>query len=91
MPVSRNRKRKNNQNNNSKPKAALTKCIHELFNLQINNCRKCGSARDKFEFNELPKEEKLHWDKAGVSKSIDFILYCPSCEEYSAILDVEGL
>ncbi|MCC9134862.1 hypothetical protein ACFSKU_19835 [Pontibacter silvestris] len=89
MPVSRNRKKKNNQNNNNKPRIASPMCIHELFQFQFNNCRKCGRARDKFEYDELPKEEQLHWDKAGIQQSIDFILYCPSCEEYSALLKTE--
>lgn len=87
MPVSRNRKKKCNQNN--KPRVTRPMCIHELFKMQFNNCRKCGRPRDKFRYDELPKEEQLHWDDTGIQKSIDFILYCPSCEEYSALLKTE--
>ncbi|PVY42891.1 hypothetical protein C8E01_10266 [Pontibacter virosus] len=89
MPVSRNRKKQNNQNNNYQPRIARPMCVHELFEMQFNNCRKCGRPRDKFEYDELPKEEQQHWDESGVQESIDFIVYCPSCEENSAILEVD--
>ncbi|WP_162052678.1 hypothetical protein [Pontibacter pamirensis] len=89
MPVSRNRKKKNNQNNNSKPRAARPMCIHELFRLQTNPCRKCGGTRDEFSFEELPKEEKPHWEEGEILASIDYFLSCPSCEEYSALHTTE--
>jgi hypothetical protein len=88
MPVSRNRKNKNNQNN-SRGKAAPPMCIHELFRLQMNPCRKCGGERDEFIYKELPDKEQPHWKESGILESIDYFLYCPSCEEWSAILEIE--
>ncbi|PRY08858.1 hypothetical protein CLV24_12022 [Pontibacter ummariensis] len=89
MPVSRNRKKKSDQSNNHRPKAAKHMCIHELFRLQTNPCRKCGGVRDEFSYKELPDEQQPHWKETGMLDSIDYFLYCPSCEEYSAILAVD--
>ncbi|PRY08871.1 hypothetical protein CLV24_12035 [Pontibacter ummariensis] len=86
MPVSRNRKKKNNS---SRVKAAPPMCIHELFKLQTNPCRKCGRVRDEFSYKELPDKEQPHWKETGVLDSIDYFLYCPSCEEYSALFMTE--
>lgn len=91
MPVSRNRKKKYNHNSKHKPKAAKPKCIHELFRLQTNPCKKCRGVRDEFSFKELPDEEQCDWEKAEIKESIDFFLYCASCEEYSAVLELEDL
>lgn len=89
MPVSRNRKKKNNRSNNPKPDQP--RCIKELFKLHLNDCRKCEGTRDEFSFYELPEEEQRHWDKSGMIGSIDFFLYCPICDEYSAILDIDEI
>ncbi|WP_345157868.1 hypothetical protein [Pontibacter saemangeumensis] len=35
----------------------------EQAEVGVNNCRKCGAAVDEFSFEELPKEEQLHWEK----------------------------
>lgn len=90
MPVSRNKKKKNSQNN-SRGKAAPTMCIHELFRLQTNPCRKCGGIRDEFSYMELPDKEQPHWKASGILSSVDYFLYCPNCDEYSAILEVDEL
>lgn len=55
----------------------------------LDHCRKCGKARDKFEYDELLKEEQLHWDESGILKQINFFLYCPNCDEYSATLELD--
>ncbi|MFD2514994.1 hypothetical protein ACFSRY_14040 [Pontibacter locisalis] len=89
MPVSKNRKKKNNKSSNQKPKAAKPMCIHELFRLQTNPCRKCGGSRDEFVFDELPEREQPHWKESGMLDSIDYFLYCPSCEEHSAIFEID--
>lgn len=90
MPVSRNRKKKNNQISNCKSKVTQPKCINELFRLQTNPCRKCSGARDEFNFDELPKEQQPHWEEAVILESIDYFLYCPSCEEWSALFKTEA-
>jgi hypothetical protein len=87
MPVSRNRKKKNNQN---KAKASPFS-FEELFNSHLNDCRECEGARDEFNFDDLPDEEQRHWEKSGIKESIDFFLYCSICNEFSAILEIEEL
>ena len=91
MPVSRNRKKKTNQNNKYKCKDAFPANLSDLFSMNINDCRKCEGIRDEFAFDELPVEEQVHWDKSGILKQIDYILYCTDCEEYSAIVKLEEL
>lgn len=88
MPVSRNRKKKNNQKNIIKAKKP--RCINELFKLQTNPCRKCGGARDEFSFDELPNIQQSQWKESGMLDSVDYFLYCPSCNEYSALFKTES-
>ncbi|PTX21146.1 hypothetical protein C8N40_102115 [Pontibacter mucosus] len=80
MPVSRNRKKKNNQNNKPKAKA---------INQRIDDCRNCESLRDEFTFEELLDVEQTHWARSGVVRQIGYFLYCPNYDEYSAILEMD--
>lgn len=89
MPISRNRKRKSNKNNNHKAKTASPIKFKELFNLHFNDCRKCDGLRDVFNFSELPEGEKRHWERSGLLDQINIFVYCPECDEYSAIIDIE--
>lgn len=89
MPVSRNRKKKNSQNNKHKCKDASVANLSDLFDMHINDCRNCEGIRDEFTFDEMPVKEQVHWEKSGIKESIGYFLYCPSCDKYSAIVEIE--
>lgn len=83
MPVSRNRKKNKKYINRLPSLADLSRMIG------LDNCRNCNSLRDEFSFDEQSDKEQIHWQKSGIVKSIKSFLYCPSCEEYSAIVEID--
>lgn len=87
MPVSRNRKKKNSKQCHCKSKTTNQGILDKL--LGVNDCRKCDGIRDEFSFKELPDHEQHHWEKSEIVDQIDYFLYCPNCDEYSAIIEIE--
>jgi hypothetical protein len=84
MPVSRNRNKKNKKYINRLPSFA------DLSRMKgLDNCRNCNGLRDEFSLDELPDEEQEHWKEPEIKDSIESFLFCPTCEEYSAIFGVE--
>ena len=61
--------------------------LHKL--LGLDDCKRCESLRDEFSYKELPDDQQSHWAKSGVVNQIDYFLYCPNCDEYSAIFEIE--
>lgn len=58
------------------------------FLIGEDSCSECCSNRQKLSFWNLTIEEKHHWIKCPYYSSISYYLYCSSCKEYTAILEV---
>jgi hypothetical protein len=48
-------------------------------------------VRDEFSYEEQPSEEQADWVKFRLPEPLDYFLYCPSCEKWSAIGMTEEL
>lgn len=48
-----------------------------------------GNAEQRVQLRRAAGWEQPHWAKSGMLTLIDYFLYCPSCEEYSALFKTE--
>jgi hypothetical protein len=57
--------------------------MEEMLNQQIKKCNHCGRERERLTFEDLPTESKKEFEETD---DIEYCLYCPNCDQYSAIL-----
>ncbi|SMO77860.1 hypothetical protein [Solitalea koreensis] len=67
--------------NNKKMKA-----MQNLLKAHMNTCSSCQGQRTTYQLNELPEPHKARWKEFPMLIDLDYLLYCKSCDEVSAIL-----